>query len=79
MINMIREPVDRVVSMFYYLRSAKRWRGKPSPPQEWFRKDLASCVNSGDLECQVRDKFSSSLYTFKFRQRTLHCIARYIV
>ena len=56
MINMIREPVDRVVSMFHYLRSSKRWRGKPSPPKEWFTKDLESCVMSGDLECQVRDK-----------------------
>ena len=56
MINMIREPVDRVVSMFHYLRSSKRWRGKPSPPKEWFTKDLESCVMSGDLECQVREK-----------------------
>lgn len=59
MINMIREPVDRVVSMFHYLRSAKRWRSKPAPPQEWFKKDMASCVKSGDLECQARIKLSS--------------------
>ena len=51
--------MDRVVSQFHYLRSVKRWRNKTAPPQEWFKKDLASCVKSGDLECQVRAKLPS--------------------
>ena len=57
MINMIRSPVDRIVSLFYYLRKTNRWRKKPSPPKEWFKKDFDFCVKSGDLECQVREKF----------------------
>ena len=55
-INMIRDPVDRIVSMFHFLRKTKKWESKPSPPKEWFEKDFDSCVNSGDLECQVRQE-----------------------
>ena len=50
----MREPVDRIVSMFYYLRSGSRWRWrKDKPPSSWFRKDFESCVREGDLECRV--------------------------
>jgi len=53
MINMIRSPVERIVSLYYYNRIGSRWRRKPSPPQEWFMKDIDNCVESGDLECQI--------------------------
>ena len=55
MINMIRSPVDRIVSLFHFLRRKKRFKKKPIPPKEWFMKDFDNCVISGDLECQARD------------------------
>ena len=54
MMNMVRDPVDRTVSHYYYLRSNKRWSGRPTkPPLAWFNKDFETCVGDGDLECQV--------------------------
>ena len=32
LINMVREPVERHISSFYYLRSQKRWKGKKDVP-----------------------------------------------
>ena len=54
MVNMIRAPVDRIVSLFHFLRRKSRFKRKPIPPQEWFMKDFDNCVISGDLECQVK-------------------------
>ena len=51
--NMVRDPVSRLVSQFYYLRAAKRWTRAERPPQVWFSKKLETCVLSGDTECQV--------------------------
>ena len=54
LINMVREPMDRIVSQFYYLRSDKRWSWrKNKPPTDWFEKDFDTCVLQGDAECQV--------------------------
>ena len=54
MMNMVREPVARTVSQYYYLRSNKRWSVRPTkPPLAWFNKDFETCVRDGDLECQV--------------------------
>ena len=52
---MVRDPIDRFVSFFYYVRSEKSWSsmsGTHKPPKEWFDKDINTCVTSGDLECQ---------------------------
>ena len=54
---MIRAPVDRIVSLFHFLRRKSRFKRKPIPPQEWFMKDFDNCVISGDLECQVKRQF----------------------
>ena len=53
LVNMVRDPVSRLVSQFYYLRAAKRWARAERPPQEWRTKKLEACVLSGDTECQV--------------------------
>ena len=54
MMNMVREPVARLISQYYYLRSPKRWAGRAArPPRSWFVKDFETCVRHGDLECQV--------------------------
>ena len=54
MINMVREPVSRMISQYYYLRSASRWSWRQDkPPSTWFSKQFDSCVGEGDLECQV--------------------------
>ena len=54
LMNLVREPVSRIISQFYHLRSPSRWSGRRErPPRAWLRKDLSSCVLSGDLECQV--------------------------
>ena len=54
LINMVREPMDRIVSQFHYLRSNKRWSWrKKKPPSVWFQKDFNACVLGGDPECQI--------------------------
>ena len=70
-VNMVRDPVDRFVSLFYYLRSEKRWEKlqESRPPQSWFDKDLSRCIMSGDLECQ----FSPENRHLKEQQLTFFC------
>ena len=54
--NMIRNPVDRVVSEFYFNRWNARWIVKfmkKKPPRKWFQKDFSECVLTNDPECQV--------------------------
>ena len=54
LMNVVREPVARTISQYYYLRSLQRWSKKAArPPWSWFDKDFESCVRDGDLECQV--------------------------
>ena len=55
--NMVRDPVSRLVSQFYYLRAAKRWARAERPPRQWSSKKLETCVLSGDTECQVKYYF----------------------
>ena len=43
-INVIRDPVDRVVSNFYYMRKKDRWGRGNKPPTTWFNKDFNTCV-----------------------------------
>jgi len=52
LINVVREPVKRLVSKFHYLRSPSRWANRyDRPPLAWFNKDLETCVFSDDPEC----------------------------
>ncbi|XP_036336969.1 heparan sulfate 2-O-sulfotransferase pipe-like [Rhagoletis pomonella] len=58
-INLVRDPVERVISWYYYARSAyknaieyDKFPDKPIRPAEWYKKDFNHCVRSGDPECQ---------------------------
>ena len=54
LVNMVREPVDRMVSNYYFVRNPRRWEGREVVPgARWFTKSLQSCVLGGDTECQV--------------------------
>jgi len=64
-INIVREPVSRLVSMFHYLRKPARWASKKNrPPESWFNKSLDACVLQGDKECQVGFGFQSLQLSF---------------
>ena len=52
----MRDPVERIASNFYYMRSRSRWEAKDIellPDKTWFNKTLDECVLSDDPECQV--------------------------
>ncbi|XP_030570086.1 heparan sulfate 2-O-sulfotransferase pipe-like [Drosophila novamexicana] len=58
-INLVRDPVERVISWYYYVRNsylnAIFYRKNPMAtlkPTAWFKKDFNECVRSGDPECQ---------------------------
>ena len=57
MMNMVREPVARIISGYYFARDARAgWghkRKRPQHLQSWFNKDFESCVREEDPECQV--------------------------
>ena len=42
LINMVREPVERLISNFYYLRSHERWTGKKDVPPHRIRLGIVS-------------------------------------
>jgi len=57
-INMVRDPIERVISWFYYVRAPwyvvdrkQRFPDLPLPETKWLRKDFESCVLEGDPEC----------------------------
>eukprot|EP00095_Tigriopus_kingsejongensis_P009155 maker-scaffold798_size95657-snap-gene-0.19 protein:Tk09155 transcript:maker-scaffold798_size95657-snap-gene-0.19-mRNA-1 annotation:"GK19630" len=57
-INMVRDPVDRVISYFYYRRAAwniverkMAYPNDPLPNPDFLRKDFDTCVLEGDSEC----------------------------
>lgn len=57
-INIVRDPVERVISWFYYVRApwyyVERKRAFPDlplPDPEWLRKDFETCVLTSDPEC----------------------------
>ena len=52
MMNIVREPVSRIISGYYFARQKTDW-GNKKPPQAWFNKDFESCVREEDPECQV--------------------------
>jgi hypothetical protein len=59
---MVRDPVERVISWYYYVRApwyfVERKRAFPDlplPNPNWLRKDYDTCVRRGDKECRYQD------------------------
>lgn len=59
MINLVRDPVERQISWYYYVRGAyknaiyyKKNPNHPIKPESWFKKDFNDCVLNNDKECQ---------------------------
>ncbi|KAK7082791.1 hypothetical protein SK128_005263 [Halocaridina rubra] len=58
-INLIRDPVERIISQFYYLRVYNKDREKQVlrwgiDPKLWFKMDLNECVKKGDPLCRYK-------------------------
>jgi len=58
-VNMVRDPVERVISWYYYVRApwyfVERKRAFPDlplPNPNWLRKDFERCVRLNDPECR---------------------------
>ncbi|KAF0296222.1 Heparan sulfate 2-O-sulfotransferase pipe [Amphibalanus amphitrite] len=56
--NMVRDPVERIISWYYYVRApwyfVERKRAFPElelPDPNWLKKDYATCVEAGHAEC----------------------------
>uniref|UniRef100_A0A0K8UYD1 Heparan sulfate 2-O-sulfotransferase pipe n=1 Tax=Bactrocera latifrons TaxID=174628 RepID=A0A0K8UYD1_BACLA len=79
-INLVRDPVERVISWYFYARNAYKnaWVFRKNPNANlksavWFKKDFNECVRSGDPECQyVPYTFVDSTGNFK-RQSLFFC------
>lgn len=57
-LNVVRDPVERVISWFYYIRTpwylVDRKTHFPEyqlPTVQWLKKDYETCVLTGDPEC----------------------------
>jgi len=58
-VNMVRDPVERVISWYYYVRApwyfVERKRAFPDlplPNPNWLKKDYETCVRTNDPECR---------------------------
>lgn len=76
-INMVRDPVDRVISWYFYVRGAyknaveySKDPKKPIRSESWYKKDFNHCVRNGDPECQYVP-FSVKDYVGNFKRQSL--------
>lgn len=58
-INVVRDPVERVISWYYYVRAPWYYVERkqifpdlPLPDPNWLKKDFETCVLKGDRECR---------------------------
>ncbi|KAH8360367.1 hypothetical protein KR200_002905, partial [Drosophila serrata] len=79
-INLVRDPVERVISWYFYARGAYKnaieYKKKPDQklrPESWYKKNFNDCVRSGDPECQyVPHTVKDPVGNFK-RQSLFYC------
>ncbi|XP_041674287.1 heparan sulfate 2-O-sulfotransferase pipe isoform X7 [Drosophila eugracilis] len=79
-INLVRDPVERVISWFFYARSSYKnaieYRKRPDQkikPASWYKKNFNDCVKSGDPECQyIPHTVKDPVANFK-RQSLFYC------
>ncbi|XP_047477183.1 uronyl 2-sulfotransferase-like isoform X2 [Penaeus chinensis] len=59
-VNIVRDPVERFISSFYYRRSQERLNRIPvqgrtaTPSPKWLNRTVEQCVLAGDNECAFR-------------------------
>ena len=81
-INMVRDPVERVISNFYYRRAG--WNiverklafpNEPLPDPAFLRRDFESCVLEGDPECSYLENSLDTAWETgdHRRQMMLYC------
>ncbi|XP_037933842.1 heparan sulfate 2-O-sulfotransferase pipe isoform X2 [Teleopsis dalmanni] len=78
-INLVRDPVERVISWYFYIRNSYRnaieFRKHPEreiKPASWYKKDFNKCVRSGDPECQYVP-FTINEYSGNFKRQSIFC------
>lgn len=65
LVNMVREPVARMVSRFYYSRLGNRWGGRRKTiPKDWFSKSISSCALGEDKECWMGWCYQEMMMSF---------------
>lgn len=79
-INMIRDPIERIISWFYYVRSPwyivirkKHFPNLPIKNSDWYKKDFNTCVLSGDPECTYTSYTINDKYGDYRRQSIFFC------
>jgi len=79
-VNMVRDPVERVISWYYYVRApwyfVERKRAFPDlplPNPNWLRKDFEMCVRSNDPECRYLQAVKRDGFGDHRRQTMFFC------
>jgi len=79
-VNMVRDPVERVISWYYYVRApwyfVERKRAFPDlplPNPNWLRKDYETCVTTNDPECRYRQAHKRDGFGDHRRQTMFFC------
>ncbi|EDW76758.2 uncharacterized protein Dwil_GK19598, partial [Drosophila willistoni] len=79
-INLVRDPVDRVISWYYYIRGGyrnaifyRRFRDHPIKPEAFFKKNFNDCVRTGDPECQYIPNTTNERTGNYMRQTLFFC------
>ncbi|XP_023348685.1 heparan sulfate 2-O-sulfotransferase pipe [Eurytemora carolleeae] len=79
-VNMVRDPVERVISWYYYVRApwyfVERKRAFPDlplPNPNWLRKDFETCVRTNDPECRYLPAMKRDGFGDHRRQTMFFC------
>jgi dermatan/chondrotin sulfate uronyl 2-O-sulfotransferase UST len=80
-VNVVRDPVERMISWFYYLRAPwyyverrRNFPDLPLPDPEWLRKDFETCVmDPEDQECLYEKGTTHDGYGDHRRQSLFFC------